>query len=119
MHIILTRQTANLEAQRMMTTYNCIEKEEKDKWIVLFDYFRSDIIAGPSGLAVISLQKEDSLLVILIEWISKKVSVILEPLANLVLLSKTEKKPILQKENSFQSISRGISVIDLTKSLGC
>lgn len=28
--------------------------------------FRSDIKAGPSGLAVISLQKEDSLLVILI-----------------------------------------------------
>ena len=39
---------------------------KKDKWMVLFDYFRSDIIAGPSGLAVISLQKEDSLLVILI-----------------------------------------------------
>ena len=28
-------------------------------------YFRSDIIAGPSGLAVISLQKVDSLLVFL------------------------------------------------------
>ena len=27
--------------------------------------FRSDIIAGPSGLGVISLQKEDSLLVFL------------------------------------------------------
>ena len=34
--------------------------KKKDKWIVLFDYFRSDIIAGPSGREVISLQKMDS-----------------------------------------------------------
>jgi hypothetical protein len=39
--------------------------KKKDKWIVLFDYFRSDIIAGPSGREVISLQKMDSLLVFL------------------------------------------------------
>jgi hypothetical protein len=65
MHIILTRQTANLSARRGWRR-TIVEKEEKDNWIVLFDYFRSDIIAGPSGLAVTSLQKEDSLLVILI-----------------------------------------------------
>jgi hypothetical protein len=40
-----------------------LKVRKKDKWIVLFDYFRSDIEAGPSGLAMISLQKQDSLLV--------------------------------------------------------
>jgi hypothetical protein len=42
-----------------------LKVRKKDKWIVLFDYFRSDIEAGPSGLAMISLQKQDSLLVFL------------------------------------------------------
>jgi hypothetical protein len=57
---------------------------------------------------VISLQKEDSLLVIFIVWIAKKFSVILEPLANLVLLSKTENAYLAERDQLSKHQQRDI-----------